>query len=570
MASLSEEDENTYRRLLSFLTRPAETGYTFACADDERLIPLLNRRLQSDAPGINLLVLAKADESDVPYLEQIAQAVGRNEGIVVTNLSEIVQRDSGYLQSLNFSRERLNALDKPILFWLTPNTLRRLTNQAADLFSQRRYGTFYFEDKLPDSSSSDSTSQRSNEPVSTVNSIDVLEEQLNVAQKLKRPVREIAQTIALPLAQAYAESGEGSRGLDLLTRYHDYLNRDDADTLFALGEVHRLAQDYDWAITYYGEAVKKLPEDRRKGVCYERLGFIYESLGNYQQAINYYESQLTLTEELIKQEPNEEWYQHDLSHSLDHLGYIHKSLNQLDIAKNFLEKNLAISQHLLKTHKNHIQYARNLAIAHEHLGEIYQLTGHVQAATYQYKQFYFLSKSFVDQYPTQIDYIHGFLIANERLGKLHELLGELKEAQKYYFERLKLSKQLINRQPNKLEFQRDLAISHSYLSKNYELLNDSIEALEYAQEYYKLSKGLYHNYKKLIEVRRGYAMAARKLGDLLLKNGQPEKALLHLNEARDLWEAIQSETDSSNTEPVLEGIAIEIQECESALSASIH
>ena len=76
--------------------------------------------------------------------EQISNKEGN--ALIINNLSEWLrnQKDGSNYSALNFIREAILQLNKPILFWVNDTNLPNITNLAPDFFSQRRMSTLNF------------------------------------------------------------------------------------------------------------------------------------------------------------------------------------------------------------------------------------------------------------------------------------------------------------------------------------------------------------------------------------------------------------------------------------------
>jgi len=147
---------STINSLARFLLREKESGYVFAVAEDERILPEIFQTLRSKAAGKgkNLLFIRLLPESEQSILQQLLNALETQPGVEavsVSGLDELLEKKTGTgqltrngknrLLELNFARERLNELGRPIVFWVSPGNQTLLANQAADLFGQRRLST---------------------------------------------------------------------------------------------------------------------------------------------------------------------------------------------------------------------------------------------------------------------------------------------------------------------------------------------------------------------------------------------------------------------------------------------
>jgi len=100
--------------------------------------------LDLEAPRERLDGLQKQDTRPVLFVETEGLDLADPEVFIQGALAERIERARRVLQHLNLKREALAELNVPIVFWVTPATLRAFSIWAADLFSANS-GVFDFE-----------------------------------------------------------------------------------------------------------------------------------------------------------------------------------------------------------------------------------------------------------------------------------------------------------------------------------------------------------------------------------------------------------------------------------------
>lgn len=152
----SQAGNNYYanlNRLQRYLERQ-QAGYAFACYPQRQLIARINQQLidllaEKQIRASELFLNRKSESS---FLSQMQAA--KADVLIVNNLGEFIEEIDSFdeasnrslLQEINFAREELFALGKPILFWTNQKTNSFISNQAADLYTQRSINTVFFDE----------------------------------------------------------------------------------------------------------------------------------------------------------------------------------------------------------------------------------------------------------------------------------------------------------------------------------------------------------------------------------------------------------------------------------------
>jgi len=187
-------------------------GYTFVVLDNYNALLLLNEEIVKQTSK-NIGVFNFDVDSDVLLFKQLANFSSNFDAIIINNLIEVESFDNdtnNFLYHLNFARESLLALNKPLLFWCSPELMQVLSNKTADLYSQRNQMTLYIEnfnwpltydpdrEEIPESFFEKLT------PPASDDDIKLKEQQFEKAKTLNISQKELFENYILPLYEAYS------------------------------------------------------------------------------------------------------------------------------------------------------------------------------------------------------------------------------------------------------------------------------------------------------------------------------------------------------------------------------
>ena len=459
------ETETKFKKLKRFLSEG--TGYTFATATDQRLIPEINKQLQTALPNTHILFFA---ENDIQYIEQIRQAAEACQALIVMDIGELIRKNEYFIYTLNFAREEINAIGKPILFWMSNATLTKIANQANDLYSQRFYTNLHFEQKLPvaalDKSFDDllNTFEPDSEKQNRLSSIKVLEHQLAAHTGEKAAV---AQSIALPLALKYAEDEQREQAMSVLNEYDEYLNKTNARVLFDIAKIYELTYNATEAIKYYEQALHYTESEELKGTINNEMGLIWKAKGDLDKAIDYITKALAIDIKLFDEENQK------VATYYNNLGIAWQAKGDLDKAIDYYTKALAIDIKLFGDENP------NVAIRYNNLGLAWQDKGDLdKAIDYYTKALAIDIKLFGEENPNVAIYYNN-------LGSAWEAKGDLDKAIDYITKALAIDIKLFGEEnPN-------VAIDYNNLGMAWQAKGDLDKAIYYLEKSYSIYLKLY-------------------------------------------------------------------------------
>ena len=384
---------NRISQLVRFIEQETDGGYLFVSTDRIVLIQEVNQELEHLS---NVLVIHLDLKSDSSILGQIKNQLAKDENstksaVVIDNLYSLFDRENekrNIISELNFSREAFYEFKKPILFWVTEDSISKLINLAPDLYSQRRMMTIHFEGDIPP-------------PPSELNIIG-LESNLIIIEKeetdeliLLRKQYEEALTnpsisknklvinYLLPYAVLLSETYQDNRAIELIKPYLDHLEKENFTSLFNLGQIYTNTQNYSLALDYYTKSARLCEKKQDKSnlaVTYSRIGDILVHQGNLNKALTYFEKDIELSKELHLAYPSNVSFKNGLAISYEKLGETHSSLGNLDKALTYFEKDIELSKELHLAYPSNVPYKNGLAISYSKLGETHSNLGNLDKA----------------------------------------------------------------------------------------------------------------------------------------------------------------------------------------------
>ncbi len=100
----------------------------------------------------------------------------------------------------------------------------------------------------------------------------------------------------------------------------------------------------------------------------ERIGNYHTVIGNLDRAIHFFEKYRTISTELCRLQPDDEYNKNGLAISYQYLGKMHRSLGNLDKALGFFEKQNKLVEDLYADYPNNVGFKNGLASSYAKLG----------------------------------------------------------------------------------------------------------------------------------------------------------------------------------------------------------
>lgn len=598
---LEDNFQFSYQRLLYFLGRPGEKGYIFCRADDYRFIPKITTSLIQDllAKGISAKEIYLRKNADEPLVHQIENAISGTDVLIVANLYEIVnQPETGLanLAQLNFARETLWQIGKPILFWADAQSMNILANRAPDLYSQRRNTTVHFtgvaDIPVADMLQIDGweTFLSSSQFKDVETNINILEKRLYGAKESSYPVTRLISEIVLPLAKEYAQLGLTSQARRLINEYVIAPNTNyDEKILMQLAGVYHALHDYELAISTLKLAnnlIKKQSADnndstfrnswfvnlihiavwsdevgRSEDILPELLeaitlleqnnesgwnsrvlatieyivGNTLREIGQLQDAKRHYEISLQIREKVHRDNPNILELIGDIGSCYDKLGDIAFELNNLDEAKKYYQKALDVAEELFNNNPSSDRYNHHVFISLMKLGDVLcELRNYYEALDYYEKGLSIAQQLSINAPQSELFQRDKFIVSI-KIGDVFRYLKDVKDATKYYKDALGIAQKLHKSNPHSEVLQRDLCVSLNNLG---DITKDEVEAQGYYEKSLRISQYLIKNNPNSEQIQNDIAGALSNIGNLLSKKGEYEEAMKYYEESSSIAEKL--------------------------------
>ncbi|NBC07689.1 MAG: tetratricopeptide repeat protein [Bacteroidetes bacterium] len=470
MSELTKQNIADYYSLINglarFLSREDEHGYVFACADYQPLEQEVIAKLEGQllAKGRHLLALRLQKDPDRSVRAQIEAAIAevQPDALLVHGLDDLLSREvttgaltaegARVIDMLNYSREALNELGLPIVFWLSRRNLTLLGNRAADLFAQRRRSVFFFtyqpelEANTPPLQSRFREDYRSSEDYKRLRlQVNLLESQLKEARQKGYSAHRIAREIALPLATKYSELDLHEQAAELLEAYDEAFDATNPKLLKQLAEIAYKAGKYVKAEQCLQSALRQLPEGGRtafKADLLFDLGDVYKDIGQLEKALEAFGESQHLLEALIA-----EGYdgKRKLAVRLERLGKIYKAKGQFDQALDFFLKRSKLGEELYADNPQNEGLKNGLAISYSKLGEIYQAKGQFDKALDLFLKRSKLGEELFAANPHNANLENGLAISYYKLAELYRAQESTAKAKVFYDKAIEVWEKLYER-----------------------------------------------------------------------------------------------------------------------------
>jgi tetratricopeptide (TPR) repeat protein len=295
----------------------------------------------------------------------------------------------GYLQ---WTREGLRAFPFPIVLWVTPDILSRMSLAAPDFWSWRG-GVFRFSAPAMEIKKIVNTEFQEDLPHlhfehSNILPLDELEERISQIQTQEAQSPSLA-TLYDRLGQAYHErislgkSKNLQADIDLAIAAFQKaialqqnlgLKLDKGDSLIRLGNLYSDLGIYKSSEQTYQKALeifRDVKDQQSEASVLGNLGNIYSAYGKYYKAINFYQKSLEIARQI--------GYKEQETNALGGLGQAYNSLGDYQQAINFYEKSLEIARQI-GYKKSEASSLNNLGVTYFSLGEYQQAIAFSQKA----------------------------------------------------------------------------------------------------------------------------------------------------------------------------------------------
>ncbi len=279
----------------------------------------------------------------------------------------------------------------------------------------------------------------------------------------------------------------------------------------------------------------------------ERMGIYNKFIGNLIVALEYFEKCKNLSEKLLKLEPENLKYKHELAVSFQFLGHIQIELGNLPQALIFFQNQNRLVEELHEVCPSDANYRYSLAISYQSLGDIKRSFGDLSDALIFFEKMNQCFQELCEIYKDDRKFQLGLATSYSYLGDIHFKLGKLLDALNSFETGMKLSQTLYKYDSNNTEFKKSLGIFHQFLGRTYLQLNRLQDALKSFEEYNRLTKELFESHPHNISFKQNLAVSYQFLGDLYRRLEYFNQALKYFEEynrlEKELFESSPNSTD---------------------------
>jgi tetratricopeptide (TPR) repeat protein len=312
-------------------------------------------QLDQQEPSLRAALAALVEQNaGLDQAQMVVTVMGISELIDIrlkeTEEKSPLERFFGYLQ---WTREGLRAFPFPIILWVTPAILKRMSLAAPDFWSWRT-GVFRFvATETVEVAALDLQPAFENREVETNQTLPIAELEKQISQIQAKNANSPALAILYDrLGQAYTEritSGNSKnlqvdidqaiasfqQAIELQRKLN--LKLDLGNTLIRLGHLYKDLSQYQKAEICYEQALeitRNIGDRQQEATAINGLGNVYKSLGKYKEAIAIHQQSLEIHRQ-IKDRQGE-------ADSLGNLGNAYDSLGEYQQAVAFYQQQLDI------------------------------------------------------------------------------------------------------------------------------------------------------------------------------------------------------------------------------------
>jgi len=536
----TDEYDSNIHALLRFLGRAGERGYTFSIAQHEGLIPAINNELveMSRKRGKKVQIVAYEDpeDNDITFVEQLRRAAPESDALIVTGLDSPLRERPYFIDALNFSREAFHEIGKPILFWLTQESLAFIGNRAVDFYTQRSMMTVEFE-HTPEINAPalelerrfrDETYRSKEDYEALKTRVNLLKKQLAEALDAEIPRRRIAQDIVLPLAKTYSALDLYEEALGLLEQFQEDWDEGDARELYERGVILSSGKKQMQAIAYLEKAQELLVAQEDLVLWADvvvSLGDLLLDLGRLDSALGYYSQNLGLREKVLEKNPDGEGEKDNLGNAFNRLGGIYKTQGKLGKALELFEKGLQIREELYAADPLSESLKGNLATSYNRLGGIYETQGKLGKALDFFEKGLQIREELYAANPLSESLKNYLGVSYNRLGNIYETQGNLGRALDFFEKNLQIREELYAANPLSEDLKSNLATSYNRLGGIYKTQGKLGKALELFEKDLQIREELYAANPLSESLKNNLATSYSWLGGIYETQGKLGKAL---------------------------------------------
>jgi tetratricopeptide (TPR) repeat protein len=190
------------------------------------------------------------------------------------------------------------------------------------------------------------------------------------------------------------------------------------------------------------------------------LGDVLSAQGELAKAQAAFGKYLTISKQLVEQDPNNPDRQRELGVAQNRVGDVLRAQGKLAGAQAAFAEDLEISRRLAERDPRNAGRQRDLAVTQSRVGDVLQAQSKLAEAEAAFGESLRISRRLAEQDLSNGDWQHDLAVAQGRLGDVLQAQGKLAEAQAAFAEGLTISRRLAEQDPTNAGWQRGLALAY--------------------------------------------------------------------------------------------------------------
>jgi tetratricopeptide (TPR) repeat protein len=204
---------------------------------------------------------------------------------------------------------------------------------------------------------------------------------------------------------------------------------------------------------------------RERAVMLSRLGDLQRALGDLNRAEGSYADSRDTSKSLVRTDPSNVQWQHDLFVSYDRLGSVQQAQGNPRAALQSFTAGNDIAERVARLEPGNIPLQRELMLSYRKLGEAQQAQGELETALRSYEAAKGVAEHIAQSDPDNPEWQRDVSCALTSLAELHEKRGSLATALEYAKASLSIDERLVRVDPQDETYQADAEITRDLVAR---------------------------------------------------------------------------------------------------------
>jgi tetratricopeptide (TPR) repeat protein len=252
---------------------------------------------------------------------------------------------------------------------------------------------------------------------------------------------------------------------------------------------------------------------------------LFYNMGRFLQVKNCYELHLSIFQNLLLKYPENIAYQSYVEETLNDLGALLSDMGRIEEAKKNYEKAFEIHERLLQIDPKNVSYKSNVETALNNLGILLNNMGLIEEAKEKYEKALSMSQEILETDPKNVVYMSNVSGVLNSLGNLYLDIGLIEETKEKYEKALEICEKILKTNPEKVAYQSYMAM----ILNNLGTLFYNMKRLDEAKDHFEKALAIYETILKKcpnkVEYHSCTGAILNNLGALLSNTGLEEEAI---------------------------------------------